>query len=435
MNTTNLNPTPTTARLLFVDDEPNILKSLNRLFRSGEYQVFLAESGAEALQILAQQPIDLIISDMRMPHMDGAEFLTQAAERWPETVRILLTGYADLDSTINAVNNGKIHSYCSKPWVDHELKIIVNGAIEQKRLREERQQLFSIINQQNQQLKELNEHLEDRVHVRTEQLKLSLQRLDDTHTTLKKQFTRTVIAFAQIIEMRPGIKSGQSKFIAEHAKALAGRLKLDSAEKRDILYAGLLSQIGKMCLPDSILQQSLNQMSPTAKKRYLNHGQEGWRLLSGIEQLKSPAGLVLNQYEHYDGSGEPHGYSGAEIPLGSRILAVVRDYIAYIDGFITGSTMAPQDAQNRLLQKKGSSYDPFIVDQFIQLLTDAKAEDQRPIIEISWTQLQPGMEAAEIIYNQMLYLKDQVLTTEHIDKILEMRKQSKNLILRIRLAG
>ena len=103
------------VNLLFVDDEPNVLKSLKRLFRATNYNVHLAESGQAGLALLQHQPIDLIISDMRMPHMNGAEFLAQAAQRWPETVRILLTGYADLESTIAAVNNGKIYSYCSKP--------------------------------------------------------------------------------------------------------------------------------------------------------------------------------------------------------------------------------------------------------------------------------------------------------------------------------
>lgn len=145
------------ANLLFVDDDRNALKALQRLFRGDEYHVHLAESAAAALEILGQHAIDLIISDMRMPQMDGVEFLTQAAERWPDTVRIILTGYSDIESTIAAINNAKIYSYCSKPWEDIELKILVNNALEQKRLREERQQLFEIIARQNQELKALME--------------------------------------------------------------------------------------------------------------------------------------------------------------------------------------------------------------------------------------------------------------------------------------
>ena len=107
-----------------------------------------------------------------------------------------------------------------------------------------------------------------------------------------------------------------------------------------------------MCLPDSLLHQSLNQMTLAGKKRYLSHGQEGWQLLHGIDQLKNAAELVLCQYEHFDGSGEPHGYAGDEIPVGSRVLAVIRDYITCVDGFVTGSALSPTQAKSLLEQKK-----------------------------------------------------------------------------------
>ena len=430
MNDTNI---PAPANLLFVDDEPNILKSLKRLFRSADYNVLLAENGLQGLQMLSENNVDLIISDMRMPQMDGAEFLSQAAERWPDTVRILLTGYADIESTVTAVNKGKIYSYCSKPWEDNELKILVNNALEQKRLRDERQQLFAIIEKQNQELKGLNDQLENKVQLRTEQLKLSLQRIDSAHNVLKKQFTHTIKTFARIIEMRPGIKSGHSKYIAENAKELARRLNLDADTTKDILYAGLLLQIGKISLPDNLLRQPLNEMSIAGKKRYLSHGQEGWNLLNEIEQLKNAAVLILHQHENFDGTGEPHGLSGEAIPMGARILAVIRDYINALDGFLTGVPLSIDNAKKYLTIKKNSFYDPAVVDVFLQQLAEASVEDERPVIEISWTQLQPGMEAVEIIHNGLLFLKEQILNQSQIDKILEMRKHSKDLILRVRV--
>ena len=158
------------AILLLVDDDQNVLKALRRLFRHENYVVYLAAGGAEGLDILRRHAVDLIISDMRMPEMSGAEFLAHVVEQWPETVRILLTGYADLQSTIDAINKGRIFSYCNKPWNDEELKLLVRNALEQKRLREERERLSTIIRLQNDELKILNEHLEERVEQRTAQL-------------------------------------------------------------------------------------------------------------------------------------------------------------------------------------------------------------------------------------------------------------------------
>lgn len=422
------------ATLLFVDDEPNVLKALKRLFRNAAYSVLLAESGRTGLTILQQQPVDLIISDMRMPQMDGAEFLTQAAQQWPETVRILLTGYADIESTITAVNKGKIYCYCSKPWEDNELKLLVNNALEQKQLREQRQQLFEIIHRQNQQLKDLNASLEDKVEKRTEQLRKSLLCLDQAHDALKKQYTDSVKVFAKTIEMRPGIKSGHSIYIAEKAKEVAIRMGMDASLIKDLVYAGLLLQIGKMSLPDSLLTQGLLSMNSQQRKRYFNHAQEGMNLLKGIEALHNAATLINHQYEYYDGSGSPSGLKEQEIPLAARILAVVRDYITYLDGTITGTAMTPDQVKARLLAKKHKHYDPEVVDTFLALLTEwEESHDERPIVEISWTQMQPGMEAAEVFSNQMLYLKDQILTEKTIEDILNLRKHGKNLILRMRL--
>lgn len=168
------------SSLLFVDDDPNVLKALRRLFRHENYDVHLAAGGAEGLQILRRHMVDLIISDMRMPEMDGAEFLAHALEQRPETVRILLTGHSDLQSTINAINKGRIFSYCNKPWNDDELKLLVRNALEQKHLREDRDRLSAVIRQQYEQLKTLNAHLEERVEQRTAQL-------DQANNSLKNQ--------------------------------------------------------------------------------------------------------------------------------------------------------------------------------------------------------------------------------------------------------
>ncbi len=428
--------TDTSANLLFVDDEPNVLKALKRLFRQNDYTIHLAESGQDGLALLQQYPIDLIISDMRMPHMDGAEFLTQAALRWPDTMRILLTGYADIESTIAAVNNGKIYCYCSKPWEDNELKILVANALEQKRLLEQRQQLFEIINRQNQQLKELNASLEEKVEKRTEQLKKSLLKLDQAHDTLKKQYTDSVKVFAKIIEMRPGIKSGHAMYIAETVKEVGMQMGMDAPEVKDLVYAGLLLQIGKISLPDHLLTVPQLSMNSQQKKRFLNHAQEGKNLLKGIEALHNAAALISHQYEYFDGSGDPSGLKNLEIPLGARILAVIRDYITYLDGSITGAAMSPEQVKTHLLAQKRKHYDPEVVDAFLNCLkASEQTSDERPIVEISWTQLQPGMEAAEIISNQVLYLKDQILTEKNVEDILNLRKHGKNLILRMRLGN
>jgi len=354
------------AHILCVDDEPNVLKSLRRLFRGSEYIVHLADGGAKGLEVLEQEPIDLIISDMRMPQMDGAEFLTQAATRWPDVVRILLTGYADIESTVAAVNQGKIYSYCSKPWEDDEIKALVAKAIDEKRLREERLQLFEIINRQNDELKDLNNNLEERVEKRNEQLNKALKQLSNSHGVLKKQYKDAIKVFAKIVEKRPGILTGHSLYIANHGLQVAAFLNMSEKECDHVMYAGLLLQIGKMALTDDLLSKPYFLLDK--KGNFLKHALEGAELLEDMEQLKDASILIKHQYERYDGSGLPDKLEGEEIPLGSRILAVIRDFISYKQGYMTGTVMTDDEVKELLVHNKKIYYDPNVVDTFLAIL-------------------------------------------------------------------
>ncbi|MGR9000586.1 MAG: HD domain-containing phosphohydrolase [Gammaproteobacteria bacterium] len=429
-------PAQPAVQLLLVDDEPNILKSLARLFRSKGYIIHTAENGIAGLDILRQQPIDLVISDMRMPHMDGAEFLEKVANQWPDTVRMLLTGFADMESTIAAVNKGRIYSYFNKPWEDNELKMQVARAIEQKRLREERQQLFEIINTQNAQLKELNATLEEKVDHRTAQLKSTLAQLDVAHKSLKKQYTETVKAFSKIIEMRPGIKSGRSKYIAEKALQVARKLDMSQEEQKNILYAGLLIQIGKIGLPEALLAKSGYCMSAQEQKQYFNHAVEGEALLKGLSQLKGASVLIRHQYEKYDGSGFPNALSKEEIPLGSRILHVINDYIAYLEGSVTGKPMSVSEVQTHLRNRAQRFYDPIIVEAFLEVLEEANARIERPIVEISWTQLAPGIEIEEVSLQGRIYLKNCILDKKRIHDLIALRGNlGRDLSIKVRVGA
>lgn len=113
------------VKIMFVDDEARIVKLLRMMFRS-RYDVLTATSGSEALQMLADESIDIIVSDQRMPGMTGIELLSQVRERWPNTIRILLTGYADLVAIIGAVNDGEVYRFLNKPWNHDEIKAVID---------------------------------------------------------------------------------------------------------------------------------------------------------------------------------------------------------------------------------------------------------------------------------------------------------------------
>jgi CheY-like chemotaxis protein len=123
--------------ILCVDDEPSILRALRRVFIEEPWEVLLAESGAEGLAILEERDVELVLSDFRMPGMNGVEFLKRVKELRPDPVRVLLTGYADTDVIVSALNEGEIYRYINKPWNETELLDVVKKALEHGRLRRE----------------------------------------------------------------------------------------------------------------------------------------------------------------------------------------------------------------------------------------------------------------------------------------------------------
>jgi len=129
-------------RVLFVDDEEANLKAFKASFRK-DMEVFLANSGEQALQLLETTAVHVIISDQRMPGMTGSEFLAIAKERFPRPMRMLLTGYADLEAVVNAVNKGGIYAYATKPWDENDLKLRIGQAFEVHQLRHDKENLLS----------------------------------------------------------------------------------------------------------------------------------------------------------------------------------------------------------------------------------------------------------------------------------------------------
>ncbi len=160
--------------ILFVDDEVNILRSLQRLFFDEEdYEVHTAESGAEALDMLEKEGLRpaVIVSDQRMPGMSGSEFLSEVRRRLPEAMRIILTGYADINAAVEAINVGAVYRYIMKPWDDDELKLAIRDAVAHYLLVQENRQLTEQLQHTNRQLEELNERLEQKVAERTTELR------------------------------------------------------------------------------------------------------------------------------------------------------------------------------------------------------------------------------------------------------------------------
>ncbi len=166
-----------TYTILIVDDEANILQALRRVLRREPYRVLTASSGEEGLEIIQKEPVDIIISDQRMPGMPGIQFLARAKELCPETIRIILSGYTDVNSIAEAINVGNVYKFILKPWEDEALKTTIRESFETTRLQRENRKLTETIKKQNEELSYLNKNLEKEVGDRTVEIKLQNEAL------------------------------------------------------------------------------------------------------------------------------------------------------------------------------------------------------------------------------------------------------------------
>lgn len=142
-------------KILCVDDEQNVLNALRRLFLDDDYEIFTANSGADGLSLQEQEQAQIIISDYRMPAMTGVEFLREVNKKWPHTVRIVLSGYADTAAIVSAINEGQIYKFIPKPWNDDELKVTVGNAIERYFLAQHNRELSRELSLKNAELERL----------------------------------------------------------------------------------------------------------------------------------------------------------------------------------------------------------------------------------------------------------------------------------------
>lgn len=417
------------ATILCVDDEPNILASLRRLFRREHYRVLCAGSGAAGVALLEQETVDIVISDMRMPEMDGAEFLERVRQRWPATPRLLLTGQADVESTIGAINRGEIYRYITKPWNEHALLLVVRDALERQALGREKDRLGALVQEQNETLRELNDSLEQRVRARTAELSAARNALQDSNGRLKANFLTLIRILSGLVETRGGAIPGHGRRVADLARRIALKMGLGTREAQDVFVAGLLHEIGKTGLPDALLGMPESLLKGEYLARYRQYPRLGEQLLMPLEELRDAARIIRAHRERFDGTGFPDGAAGFDIALGARILAVARDFEALQQGMLVQNQVDARRATELVAESRGKRYDPAVVEAFYDLRTGRAVADDIPEIGLDVGQARPGMVLSRDLLaadGALLLSADHVLGERMLRQLAEFESRSQS---------
>lgn len=413
--------------ILCVDDEPNILASLQRLFRKNNFRVLCADGAAAGLAVLEQETIDVVMSDMRMPQCSGADFLERVRERWPSTMRLLLTGYADIGSIVGAINRGEIYRYITKPWNEEEILLVVRDALGRRALEQEKEGLEQLIRAQNRSLLDLNSRLEERVRSRTAEVQSAQQALLASNDRLKGNFLTSIKILSSMIEMRGGAMAGHGRAVADLARKVALRMGLSAREAQDVFLAGLLHEIGKVGFPDGLLCMPEYALKGDALGHYRRYPQQGEQLLMPLDELRVAAGVVGAHRERFDGTGFPNRLAGFNIPVGARILAVAYDFEALQSGQLLQRKVDGRQAAGLLVESRGKRYDPDVIAAFCDVRTGRHVTAEVPNIAMGVGQLRPGMTLGRDLVSDegaLLLSADHVLNDRLLKQLADFERRS-----------
>ncbi|TAN47869.1 MAG: response regulator [Methylococcaceae bacterium] len=306
--------------LLFVDDEQDILDSMQRSFRRG-YKTLTANCGSAALDIISSTPVDLIISDQRMPDIGGDAVLKHALQHQPEAIRILLTGYADMESLVRCVNDAKIYQYISKPWEPEDLRLTVVRALESLEL--------------NRQLEQANQ-------------------------TLKHSYLNAVTMLSMACEGKDEDTGFHVQRVQHYTEALALELGVAADEAEHMGLMSILHDVGKLYVPDAILKKPA-KLDAEEWAIMQQHAQYGVKIL-GDNPFYEMARLIAGaHHENYDGSGYPNRLAGADIPLPARIAKLADVFDALTSERPYKAAWPMEKALECINGQAGTHFDPQVV--------------------------------------------------------------------------
>lgn len=324
-------------KILIIDDEAANLRLLRRVL-GDEYETFAAQSGAEGLEILKDENVALIITDQRMPGMSGVQVLEASQKIRPDAIKILLTGYTDIQALIDAINSGNVYKYIQKPWDAEDLKLTVKRALETYDLRQRNQQLVI-------------------------QLQGALSQLEMSSMS-------TIRALADALDAKCDYTSGHSLRVSRYAVTIGKRLGLTEAELRDLEIAGILHDIGKIGVPESILWKP-SRLDPDEQSIMSIHPVRSSQMIDEIPHLERASKWVRHHHEYLDGSGYPDHLSGDNIPVGARIILVADAYDAMTSDRPYRKSIGYERATNELKKYAGRQFDP----EMVAALLDAVGEN------------------------------------------------------------
>lgn len=332
------------ARILVVDDETHVRSMIGSTLERQGHAVETVSSGREALEALAREHFDLILTDIVMQDINGIALLERVQAQHANLPVVMVTAIHDISVAIDSMRRGA-YDYLLKPFERDHLIGTVERALEHRKVLEDSQSY--------------QQSLEQMVRARTEMLRHAMEDLEHSYDV-------TLEALGDALDLKDSETEGHSKRVTAYTIALARAMGIPPADIKVIARGAFLHDIGKMAIPDEILRKP-GKLTPEEKQIMREHCARGYHLLRKIPFLAGAAEIVFCHQEHYDGSGYPNGLRGREIPVGARIFAVADTLDAITSDRPYRKARSFDAAREEVLRCSGTQFDPAVVEVFLKI--------------------------------------------------------------------
>ena len=321
---------------LIVDDEPRLRQVLVHLMRNDGFRCLEAEDGEEALALLATHEVTLVMSDLRMPRLDGLGLLRKIRERWPDAAVVMITAVADVEVAVSCLAMGAM-DYLTKPFHLQEVRARVAQALEKRRL-----------------------VLENRGYQAGLQVKVAQQA-----RRLEELFLASVQSLAEALEVKDPYTRGHSVRVSHYSTVIARELGLDAELLRRIELGGHVHDIGKIGVREDVLNKP-GKLTNDEYQHIMTHPMVGWRILAPLlGETPEALNIVRSHHERFDGRGIPDGLAGTDIPLEARIAAAADSFDAMASDRPYRSGLSMEEAIAEIVRCSGTQFDPQVVEAVV----------------------------------------------------------------------
>lgn len=373
--------------VLVVDDEASILRALQRTFYGQPFELHTAQSGEEAIGLLEQRNYDLVLSDMRMPGMSGADVLHRAYDFNPASVRMLISGFSDHDLIIKAINNGRIHGFVEKPWSNHCLVDKVKALLAEQQAENQAKK---------SELQPIEYSTDDVTPSEAEQ----------------KQGRQVLVMMSQVMRQRLPEQWSHCRRVAKLARLFARYMNYPVHVQSQCYMVGRFYALGRMLLADELNRKAEHSFSKSEHRQLMQHFNFGQNLLALDDKLS----VVMEAITQL-----PYSKFTDQSRIEARIASMIIHYDKLVSGQLTPNAMSVREAQKVLRSKQGSEFDSDLVEHFIRMLGSCQKQQLSGAVKrFHVGQLEPGMRLAEHLKTasgQIWLAQGTVLTSRMIDSL------------------